>query len=74
MKKLNKTFVIGFPDGHTKTVNYVRDTRINSVIELKNVVFVLDFKHSLLSVSKILNDSKLVAYFTTHGCFLGPYF
>jgi len=70
IKKSNKPIIIGFPDGTTKLVTSTGDVPITDGIILKDVLYVPDFKHSLLSVSEILGDTKLVAYFTTNGFFL----
>jgi len=43
---------------------------INSELELKDVLYVPKYKHSLLSVSKILNDYRIAAYFSAYGFLL----
>jgi len=68
--KPEKSSVIRFPDGHTKAVSYIGNIKINSEFELNDVLYVLDFKHNQLLVSKILSDSSLVTYFTVHGFLL----
>lgn len=67
MRRPEKSILIGFPDGHTKEVKYVGTIMINNELELRDVLYVPDFKHSLLSMSKLLNDYRLAAYFSAHG-------
>ena len=70
LRRLGKSIVISFPDGHTKRVNYVGDIMINNELELNDVLHVPEFKHSLLSMSKLLNDYRIAAYFSAHGFLL----
>jgi len=66
LRRSEKSIVVSFLDGHTRRVNYVGDIVINSELELKDVLYVPKFKHSLLSVSKLLNDHNIATSFLAH--------
>ncbi|KAE8731176.1 Detected protein of unknown function [Hibiscus syriacus] len=52
---------VHLPNGHTETVTHIGSYRLNSEIVLSNVLFVPNFSHNLLSVSRLVKD---------HGCIL----
>ena len=59
---LQKPILIRLSDGNTKTVTMVGNIKIHPKIILKDVLYVKDFKYSLLSISKLLEDSDLVPF------------
>ncbi|KAE8672369.1 hypothetical protein F3Y22_tig00111843pilonHSYRG00119 [Hibiscus syriacus] len=52
---------VHLPNGHTETITHIGSYRLNSEIVLSNVLFVPNFSHNLLSVSRLVKD---------HGCIL----
>ncbi|XP_074318134.1 uncharacterized protein LOC141654926 [Silene latifolia] len=68
LRKLNHYLCINLPDGRVKTVTQIGDIRINASILLRNVLFVPDFRHNLLSVGRLAVDSGLQVLFDNKGC------
>ena len=64
---LQKPILIRLPDGTTKTVTTMGNIKVHPGIILKDVLYVKDFKYSLLSISKFREDNDLVALFTQKG-------
>ncbi|KAJ8439075.1 hypothetical protein Cgig2_018469 [Carnegiea gigantea] len=69
-RQLRKPIMGRLLDGSTKHMPMVGDITVCSGIILKDVLYVKDFKYNLLSVSKLLEDSNLVALFTQKGFML----
>ncbi|KAL2931145.1 Retrovirus-related Pol polyprotein from transposon RE1, partial [Bienertia sinuspersici] len=67
---LSSFILISLPDGSVKTVSYVGIILLTSHITLKAVLYVPDFTHNLLFVSKFLEDNSLSAIFTSSSCLL----
>ncbi|KAK9747936.1 hypothetical protein RND81_02G024900 [Saponaria officinalis] len=67
-RPLSRPLKVTLPDGMVKDVNVVGDVVLQGEIVLKNVLYLPEFKHKLLSVGKILDDSGLEARFYTTGC------
>lgn len=63
MHGLNRVVLVGLPDGSTSTVTFVGTVNLLRGIQLKEVLFVPNFKHNLLSVSKLLAHEQLEFYF-----------
>lgn len=61
---------ITLPDGTFKHVHYFGTIRISPIIILHNVLYVLHFKHNLLSVSSLSKFSKLIARFFSETYFI----
>ncbi|XP_074318133.1 uncharacterized protein LOC141654924 [Silene latifolia] len=68
LRKLNHYLCINLPDGRVKTITQIGDIRINASILLRNVLFVPDFRHNLLSVGRLAVDSGLQVLFDNKGC------
>lgn len=60
--------LVGLPDGQDKVVNTVGNVLLTQDPLLGDVQYVPDFKHSFLSVSKIVNQLGSVVIFTKDGC------
>ncbi|KAL8161640.1 hypothetical protein V2J09_013129, partial [Rumex salicifolius] len=58
IEPLSSPIRIGLPDGTTQLVEQYGIVQISDLFNLKNVLFMLAFKHNLLSVSKLLDDDK----------------
>jgi len=43
---------------------------MNEKLILKNVLFIFEFKHNLISISKLIKDSQLQIVFSNSGCFI----
>ncbi|KAK9688945.1 hypothetical protein RND81_09G023800 [Saponaria officinalis] len=63
-RTLHKPLKVTLPDGSKKEVKIVGDVSLQGKILLKNVLYLPDFKHKLLSVGRVLDDSGLEANFT----------
>lgn len=59
VRTLRKEIRVGLPDGSVKTVNEVGNVKISPNVTLTGVLYVNDFKHNLLSVSKLLESRNL---------------
>lgn len=67
-RRLVKPISIALPDGSVKLVDTIGTVRFNSLLTLQNVLLVPSFKHNLLSVGKLLEDSNLMASFASDMC------
>ncbi|KAL2943465.1 Retrovirus-related Pol polyprotein from transposon RE2 [Bienertia sinuspersici] len=68
LSKLQKAVKIKLPDGTLKKVDKIGKIRVNENLELCNVLFVPDFKHNLMSVSKLIEEQGLCVCFNNEGC------
>ncbi|KAK9690862.1 hypothetical protein RND81_09G159100 [Saponaria officinalis] len=68
VKTLNKPISIGLPDGRIKAVCQVGDVKLQCGILLRDVFYVPDFRHNLMSVSRLLQNSGLKVFFDEAGC------
>ncbi|KAL2922160.1 Copia protein [Bienertia sinuspersici] len=68
LSNLQKPVKIKLLDGTFKRVDKIGTIRMNENLELSNVLFVLDFKHNLMSVSKLVEEQKLCIFFNDKGC------
>ncbi|XP_074290316.1 uncharacterized protein LOC141617045 [Silene latifolia] len=68
IKHLPKPLLIGLPDGTIKTVKMTGTVYLSASITLKNVLLVLDFKQNLLSVGRIIENTKLCVIFYPQHC------
>ncbi|KAL2934853.1 Retrovirus-related Pol polyprotein from transposon RE1, partial [Bienertia sinuspersici] len=59
---------ITLPNGKTAKVTHVGKVRLSDKLELKNVLFVPEFQHNLLSVSKLAVDDKCKVEFHPKVC------
>ncbi|KAK9683886.1 hypothetical protein RND81_10G172200 [Saponaria officinalis] len=66
--RLPKPVAVTLPDGQQKLVNFCGTVALTDKLCLHNVLYLPDFKHKLLSLGKLLEDSKLVANFHVSGC------
>jgi len=62
--------MVGLPHGSTKVVICIGNMKLTNDIVPRDVLYVPDFKRSLLSISKVLSDTKPVAYFPTNAFLL----
>ncbi|KAK9675965.1 hypothetical protein RND81_11G044800 [Saponaria officinalis] len=60
----------GLPDGSTKTVTQTGHVQIHPKIILYDVLLVPDFKHNLLSISKLLTKNGLLIHFDMDKCLI----
>ena len=66
-RQLNRPIHVSLHDGPIKIVTKSGNIILVDNIVLKDVLYALDFKRSLLSVSRIFEDTKLTACFTSMG-------
>lgn len=62
---LHNLIKVGLPDGTTKLVHIVGTVNLTDNIVLKHVLFFPDFKHNILSVSKLLARNNLLPICTS---------
>ncbi|KAK9740965.1 hypothetical protein RND81_03G073400 [Saponaria officinalis] len=70
IRQLLHPVIVGLPDGSTKTVLYSGNMQIHPKIMLYDVLFVPDFKHNLISVSKLLTRNGLMINFDMSKCII----
>ena len=70
VKGLKQTINVGLPDGSTKIVKKIGVVRISPKITLMNVLYIPEFQHNLLSLSKLIDHSKVKIVFDENGCVL----
>ncbi|KAK9666606.1 hypothetical protein RND81_14G197700 [Saponaria officinalis] len=70
LKSLPTPVTICLPDGTTKTVVECGNVMLNSEVTLYDVLLVPDFKHNLISVSKLLLHNGLLIEFDATKCVL----
>ncbi|KAK9715536.1 hypothetical protein RND81_06G171300 [Saponaria officinalis] len=63
---LPQPILVGLPDETTRTVTEVGEVQIHPEILLHDVLFVPGFKHSLMSVGKLLARDGLLIHFDVH--------
>ncbi|KAL2935935.1 Retrovirus-related Pol polyprotein from transposon TNT 1-94 [Bienertia sinuspersici] len=68
--EVNKTIRIGLPTGDTAMVTHKGDARLNDCMTLENVMYVPTFKHNLISIQKLVKDSKCEVKFTENFCII----
>ncbi|KAK9678247.1 hypothetical protein RND81_11G198700 [Saponaria officinalis] len=71
---LTKPMLVGLPDGSTKSVKFVGDVKLTSTITLHEVLFIPDFKRSLLSVGKLLSQNGFHIHFDVMKCVIQDQF
>ncbi|KAF7834460.1 uncharacterized protein G2W53_009319 [Senna tora] len=59
---------VTLPDGSVKYVSSVGTVRLSDALQLKNVLFVPDFRYNLIFVSKLVCDSSIQVKFHSYGC------
>lgn len=64
MKPVN----VGMPDGTMRVVKEIGTICLSPKIKLRNVLLIPEFKHNLLSVSRLMEQTKLRVIFTDDGC------
>ncbi|KAK9750636.1 hypothetical protein RND81_02G209700 [Saponaria officinalis] len=67
---LSKPLTVVLPDGQTKVVKYGGEIELTDRLLLTNVLYLPDFKHNLLSLGRLLDDSDLTAHFSSSGCYI----
>ncbi|KAK9698781.1 hypothetical protein RND81_08G130800 [Saponaria officinalis] len=66
---LNKPLLVSLPDGQHKTVHVTSVVQLTPLLKLQNVLYLMDFRHKLLYVGRILDNSNFVANFTSSMSF-----
>ncbi|KAK9713354.1 hypothetical protein RND81_06G021800 [Saponaria officinalis] len=70
LKRLPKAVRVGLPDRTLKTVTECGDVWLNSEVLLTDVFLIPDFKHNLISASKLLLNNGLLIEFDASKCVL----
>lgn len=68
LKKLEKHVNVGLPDGSITRVSQAGTVKLSPNITLRDVLYIPDFKNNLLSVSKVVEGSKIEVVFDDNGC------
>ncbi|KAK9673764.1 hypothetical protein RND81_12G187800 [Saponaria officinalis] len=68
MRPLISPIFVALPDGTLKTVTHIGDVQLHPKILLREVLFIPEFKHNLLSVGKLLSSNGLMIHFDVHKC------
>ncbi|XP_057249409.1 uncharacterized protein LOC130590847 [Beta vulgaris subsp. vulgaris] len=67
-RKLAKAIKVGLPDGSYTLVSEIGNVVICANITLYDVLLVPSFKHNLISVGKLADNSKITVHFTCDEC------
>lgn len=59
---------ITLPTGATAVITHIGDVKLPNGLQLKNVLYVPQFKHNLLSIHKLAKDSKCDVVFQPDRC------
>lgn len=70
LKPITNKFVVVFPDGIECQPTLCGSVQINPSIVIEDVFFVPTFKFNLLSVSSLLQNSKMTIMFTNTHCYI----
>lgn len=70
LTKLKQPSKVSLPNGSTKLVLYSGDIKINSKLNLQNVIYLPFFKYNMLSVSALTKTSNIVMKFFIDHCIL----
>jgi len=68
LQPLKKPIHVTLPNGSLKVVTHAGQVPLCSKLILQNVLYVPDFKFSLISVHKLITDLHLLALFTPEKC------
>lgn len=63
-QQLLKPIMVGLPDGTIKKVTKVGDIVVTDDIVLHSVLYIPEFRHNLLSVSKLMDDTNFMGWFS----------
>nr|GEY02320.1 ribonuclease H-like domain-containing protein [Tanacetum cinerariifolium] len=66
----NLNITVGHPNGTVATVSHVGDLRLSNNVIMYDVLVVLGYCVSLLSVNKLIKDSKLFVMFYEDKCYI----
>ncbi|XP_056695786.1 uncharacterized protein [Spinacia oleracea] len=73
-RKLQKLIKLGLPDGTQMTVNTIGDIVLSDKLTLNDVLLVHDYRHNLLSVGRLIEQTSVHVVFTSDGySFQNPY-
>uniref|UniRef100_A0A803MDU7 Retrovirus-related Pol polyprotein from transposon TNT 1-94-like beta-barrel domain-containing protein n=1 Tax=Chenopodium quinoa TaxID=63459 RepID=A0A803MDU7_CHEQI len=67
-KKLGRPVRVCLPDGSFKYVDLVGSVCLSDKLILHDVMLVEGFKHNLLSIGKLLDQTGVKVFFTRNGC------
>ncbi|XP_074304193.1 uncharacterized protein LOC141638914 [Silene latifolia] len=70
IQNLAKPLIVALPDGSIKFVYQMGRVYLTPTITLENVLVIPGFRQNLLSVSKLVENSKMTAVFTPTECVL----
>lgn len=70
IQNVSKPFFIGLPNGHVLMVTKIGDVQLTQDLCLSKVLYVPQFKHNLLSVSRLCKDTCGKVYFSDSCCML----
>ncbi|WOG86569.1 hypothetical protein DCAR_0205784 [Daucus carota subsp. sativus] len=70
LRSLDLPVRVGLPDGSVKIVDKMGDIKLSRRLTLYDVLYIDEFNHNLLSVSKLIKTSKINVMFDTKICIL----
>lgn len=68
--KEKRVHIMILPDGTKKVVTHIGSIKLSDKIELKDVLYIPQFKYNLLSVGQLLQESQISVVFKTDCCYL----
>ncbi|GJV69522.1 putative RNA-directed DNA polymerase [Tanacetum coccineum] len=66
----NLNITVGHPNGTVATISHIGDLRLSNNVSLHDVLVVPDYYVSLISVNKLIKDSKLFVGFDEDKCYI----
>ncbi|KAL2945178.1 Retrovirus-related Pol polyprotein from transposon RE1 [Bienertia sinuspersici] len=66
--EVSKHVVINLPNGESSVVTHNRNVKLENGICLRNVMYIPDFKHNLMSIQKLTQDTEYRAIFQSNFC------
>lgn len=70
LKNLESPVKVGLPDGNVKVVEKIGEVKLSSKLILYDVLYIEKFNHNLLSLSKLIETSRINVMFDTKACIL----
>ncbi|KAL2892600.1 Retrovirus-related Pol polyprotein from transposon TNT 1-94 [Bienertia sinuspersici] len=69
LRRLNKEVHVKLPDGNLKSVKNIGSIQLTPKIKLENVLYLPQFQHNLMSLSKVIHSNNLKVVFDKTGCY-----
>lgn len=69
IRKVNNKHEVVLPDGFVNDIKFMGNITLHSEIDLKDVLYVPDFKYNLLSIGQLTKEVKIEVAFGTNHCY-----